>query len=59
MRAGQLIGFDPPEHTRLHRMLPPEFTVRRMHRLQPRITEIVQTALDDLVAHFACRCRRC
>ncbi|MER6174630.1 cytochrome P450 [Streptosporangium sp. NPDC001681] len=62
MRAGQLIGFDPPEHTRLRRMLTPEFTVRRMRRLEPRITEIVQTALDDLeragkpadlVAHFA------
>ncbi|MFI7610881.1 cytochrome P450 [Nonomuraea terrae] len=62
MRAGQLIGFDPPEHTRLRRMLTPEFTVRRMRRLEPRIHEIVQTALDDLeragkpadlVAHFA------
>ncbi|GAA3691212.1 cytochrome P450 [Nonomuraea antimicrobica] len=62
MKAGQLIGFDPPEHTRLRRMLTPEFTVRRMRRLEPRITEIVQTALDDLeragkpadlVEHFA------
>ncbi|MFI7636175.1 cytochrome P450 [Nonomuraea sp. NPDC049400] len=62
MQAGQLIGFDPPEHTRLRRMLTPEFTVRRMRRLEPRITEIVQAALDDLeeagkpadlVAHFA------
>ncbi|TDD05295.1 cytochrome P450, partial [Nonomuraea diastatica] len=62
MRAGQLIGLDPPEHTRLRRMLTPEFTARRMRRLEPRITEIVQTALDDLeragkpadlVAHFA------
>ncbi|MFE0155081.1 cytochrome P450 [Nonomuraea sp. NPDC059007] len=62
MRAGQLIGLDPPEHTRLRRMLTPEFTVRRMRRLEPRIVEIVQAALDDLeqagkpadlVAHFA------
>ncbi|WP_067135034.1 cytochrome P450 [Microtetraspora malaysiensis] len=62
IQAGQLIGFDPPEHTRLRRMLTPEFTVRRMRRLEPRITEIVQTALDDLeragkpadlVSHFA------
>ncbi|MGV9779489.1 hypothetical protein [Streptosporangium sp. NPDC003464] len=30
MQAGQLIGFDPPEHTRLRRMLTPEFTVRRL-----------------------------
>ncbi|GAB3734311.1 cytochrome P450 [Amycolatopsis oliviviridis] len=62
MQAGQLIGFDPPEHTRLRRMLTPEFTVRRIRRLEPRITEIVQAALDDLeqagqpadlVEHFA------
>ncbi|MEU6715229.1 cytochrome P450 [Nonomuraea sp. NPDC046802] len=62
MQAGQLIGLDPPEHTRLRRMLTPEFTLRRIRRLEPRITEIVQTALDDLeragkpadlVAHFA------
>jgi cytochrome P450 len=38
IRTGNLIGLDPPEHTRLRRMLTPEFTVRRMHRLQPRIT---------------------
>ncbi|MCF6470708.1 cytochrome P450 [Nonomuraea sp. MG754425] len=62
LRAGQLIGFDPPEHTRLRRMLTPEFTARRMRRLEPRIIEIVEAALDDLeragrpadlVAHFA------
>ncbi|MET8002277.1 cytochrome P450 [Nonomuraea glycinis] len=62
LRAGQLIGFDPPEHTRLRRMLTPEFTVRRMRRLEPRISEIVEAALDDLeragrpadlVEHFA------
>ncbi|WP_188189429.1 cytochrome P450 [Nonomuraea sp. SYSU D8015] len=62
LRAGSLIEFDPPEHTRLRRMLTPEFTVRRMRRLEPRITDIVQAALDDLeragrpadlVAHFA------
>jgi cytochrome P450 len=62
MRAGNLLGFDPPEHTRLRRMLTPEFTVRRMRRLEPRIVEIVEEHLDamqkigppaDLVADFA------
>jgi cytochrome P450 len=48
MRQGNLIGYDPPEHTRLRRMLTPEFTVRRMRRLEPRITEIVEAALDEL-----------
>jgi cytochrome P450 len=60
--AGNLLGLDPPEHQRLRRMLTPEFTVRRMKRLQARIVEIVEHQLDemesagppaDLVAHFA------
>jgi cytochrome P450 len=62
MQAGNLIGFDPPEHTWLRRMLTPQFTIRRIRRLEPRITEIVEAALDnlesagspaDLVPHFA------
>ncbi|VEG51407.1 cytochrome P450 [Mycolicibacterium aurum] len=61
-RAGNLLGLDPPEHQRLRRMLTPEFTHRRMKRLQPRIEEIVTAQLDamaaagppaDLVEHFA------
>lgn len=62
MRAGQLLAYDPPEHTRLRHMLTPEFTGRRMRRLEPRIVEIVEQHLDaleragapaDLVAAFA------
>ena len=62
VRAGQLLAFDPPEHTRLRGMLTPEFTVRRMRRLEPRVIEIVEQHLDslerggapaDLVANFA------
>ncbi|MEU4832612.1 cytochrome P450 [Streptosporangium sp. NPDC023615] len=48
LQAGQMLAHDPPEHTRLRRMLTPEFTVRRMRRLEPRIVEIVDAALDDL-----------
>src|SRR5919199_1837562 len=47
-RAGQLLNMDPPEHTRLRRMLTPEFTVRRIRRLAPRIAEIVDDHLADL-----------
>ena len=47
-RAGQLLGVDPPEHTRLRRLLTPEFTVRRMQRLEPRIVEIVDQHLDAM-----------
>jgi cytochrome P450 len=50
MRAGNLLGLDPPEHQRLRRMLTPEFTIRRMKQLEPRITEIVDDRLDAMVA---------
>jgi cytochrome P450 len=62
LRAGMLLAQDPPEHTRLRRMLTGEFTVKRIRSLEPRITEIVGEHLDrlerigppaDLVAHFA------
>jgi cytochrome P450 len=47
-RAGNLLGLDPPEHQRLRRMLTPEFTIRRMKRLEPRIAEIVDAQLDTM-----------
>ncbi len=61
-RAGNLLGLDPPGHSRLRRMLTPEFTIRRMKRLEPRIVEIVDAQLYamenagppvDLVESFA------
>lgn len=61
-RAGNPLLVDPPEHTRLRRLLTPEFTMRRMRRLEPRIHEIVDERLDamersgppaDLIAGFA------
>ncbi|MGW2231819.1 cytochrome P450, partial [Streptomyces formicae] len=59
---GQLMDYDPPDHTRLRKMLTPEFTHRRIRRLGPRIEEIVEDRLDhveragqpaDLVERFA------
>ncbi|MFF8913207.1 cytochrome P450 [Streptomyces sp. NPDC015032] len=57
------LGFsDPPVHTRLRRILTPEFTMRRLRRLTPRIDAIVEERLDamearqgpvDLVKDFA------
>ncbi|MET9633228.1 cytochrome P450 [Lentzea sp. NPDC006480] len=57
------LGFsDPPEHTRLRKVLTPEFTMRRLSRLVPRIEAIVADQLDlmsmkdgpvDLVENFA------
>ncbi|TMR20984.1 cytochrome P450 [Nonomuraea turkmeniaca] len=50
INAGNLIGVDPPEHTRLRRMLTPEFTIRRMRRLEPRIRRIIDDHLDAMEA---------
>ncbi|MBQ6642860.1 MAG: cytochrome P450 [Saccharopolyspora sp.] len=50
-RSGNILSLDPPDHTRLRRLLTPEFTVRRMRRLQPRIAEIVDEHLDALERH--------
>lgn len=61
-QAGNLLANDPPEHQRLRRMLTPEFTLRRINRLEPRVVAIVDEHLDamekagpptDLVAGFA------
>ena len=40
------LGFaDPPKHTRLRRLLTPEFTVRRLRRIEPRIEAMVDEHL--------------
>ncbi len=43
------LGFtDPPDHTRLRRLLVPEFTMRRLQRLAPMIQRVVDQQLDEL-----------
>ncbi|WP_083661860.1 cytochrome P450 [Actinophytocola xanthii] len=45
------LGFaDPPEHTRLRKLLTPEFTMRRLNRLTPGIKAIVEQRLDAMAA---------
>ncbi len=39
---------DPPEHTRLRRLLTPEFTQRRLARLDDTISTVVQETLNDM-----------
>ncbi|MBF8192920.1 cytochrome P450 [Nonomuraea sp. K274] len=54
-------AYDPPDHTRLRKLLSREFTVRRVHGLRPRIQQIVDELLDhiagqdeaDLIESFA------
>ena len=41
------LGFtDAPEHTRLRRLLTPEFTMRRLERLRPRIVDLVERQVE-------------
>ncbi|TFV79117.1 cytochrome P450 [Blastococcus sp. CT_GayMR19] len=55
-----MIGTDPPEHTRLRRLVSKAFTARRVEGLRPRVQEITDALLDritprgsaDLVAEF-------
>ncbi|GAA3548635.1 cytochrome P450 [Aeromicrobium flavum] len=45
------LGFtDPPVHTRLRKIITPEFTMRRLARLEPLIEQFVERALDELEA---------
>ncbi|MFE2042283.1 cytochrome P450 [Streptomyces sp. NPDC059477] len=48
--VGHLMDYDPPEHTRLRSMLTPEFTVRRLRRLEPDIEAIIEEHLDTVEA---------
>jgi cytochrome P450 len=46
---GLFIGMDPPEQTRLRRMLIGAFTVRRMKQIEHQIIDITERQLDEVV----------
>ncbi|MGW3122822.1 cytochrome P450 [Streptomyces sp. NPDC001107] len=61
-QPGSFLGYDPPEHTRLRRMVTSAFSARRMNLLGERVAEIVRQRVDaieaagpptDLVTSFA------
>ncbi|MEU8786660.1 cytochrome P450 [Streptomyces sp. NPDC048637] len=45
---GLFVAMDPPDHTRLRRMLTGAFTVKRMKLLEEQIIAIVERQLDEL-----------
>ncbi|WP_433506970.1 cytochrome P450 [Pseudonocardia halophobica] len=47
---GMFVFMDPPEHTRLRRLLTGQFTVRRMKALEERITEIAVEHIEAMKA---------
>ncbi|UMG94274.1 cytochrome P450 [Nocardioides sp. TF02-7] len=49
-QIGGLGMTDPPLHTQLRKYLTPEFTMRRLQRLQPGIEAIVEARLDAMAA---------
>lgn len=59
--AKNMLTVDPPDHTRLRRLIQGAFTARRIARLMPAITAIADRLIDeidtpgthDLVAEFA------
>ncbi|MBU2668306.1 cytochrome P450 [Actinoplanes bogorensis] len=59
--SSHMLAVDPPDHTRLRRLVSTAFTARRIEALRPRITEITTSLLDafpinqpfDLIDAFA------
>lgn len=48
-----LLSLDPPDHTRLRRLVVKAFTARRIAGLRPRIEEITASLLDAMDGRFA------
>jgi len=48
---GMLIGLDPPEHTRIRRLVSRAFSARTIDAKRPRIQQITDALLDDLSEH--------
>ena len=59
--GGHLLNIDPPDHTRLRRLVSAAFTPRRMEAFRPRVQELTDGLLDaveprgraDLIGDFA------
>ena len=47
--AGSINGLDPPEHTRLRKLVASAFTARRVEALRPRVAIIVNELIDALL----------
>ncbi|WP_214370948.1 cytochrome P450 [Pseudonocardia sp. H11422] len=61
-QAGSILNMDPPEHTRLRKLVAKAFTARRVEQLRPRAEELTAGLLDrmrdagfpaDLMEHLA------
>jgi len=48
--ARNMLGSDPPQHSRLRKMVSRDFTPRRIREMEPRIREIAKDLLDKIEA---------
>jgi cytochrome P450 len=48
--ARHMLNVDPPDHTRLRRLVAAAFSARRVEDLRPRVQGIVDSLLDDIAA---------
>jgi cytochrome P450 len=51
--ARHMLAVDPPDHTRLRRLVAGAFSVRRMESLEPAVRQMVDDLLDDIAARGA------
>jgi cytochrome P450 len=49
-RSRSILSLDPPDHTRLRRLVSSAFTIRRIERLRERVRALVGELLDDMDA---------
>jgi cytochrome P450 len=52
-QEGSILSMDPPDHSRLRRLVMKAFTVRRVEELRPRAQEIADGLVDAMVAKGA------
>jgi cytochrome P450 len=48
LRAGNLLSMDPPQHSRIRRVVAKAFTMRQVEKLRPRIKEVVDEMLGKM-----------
>jgi cytochrome P450 len=48
--GGSVIDLDPPEHTRSRAFIRAAFTLRSVEQIRPRVQQIVDLAIDDILA---------
>jgi cytochrome P450 len=51
--AGNILSFDPPEHSRLRKLVSKAFTVKQVEQLRPRAQEIADGLVDAMLAKGA------